>query len=43
MGRFDDAERYAQIALDTASPDDVEPQAAGRTAMAGVLAQPGRK
>ena len=41
MRRFDDAERYAQIALQTSSPDDVEPQGAGRKVMAGVLANRG--
>jgi tetratricopeptide (TPR) repeat protein len=43
MGRFDDAERFAQIALETSSPDDVDAQSAGRAVLARVLAKRGEQ
>ena len=42
MARFDDAERYAQVALETSTSDDFEAQSAGRAAMARVLAARGQ-
>jgi class 3 adenylate cyclase/tetratricopeptide (TPR) repeat protein len=41
LGRFEDAERYARITLDTAQPDDVESQAQGFSALARVRAAEG--
>jgi predicted ATPase/class 3 adenylate cyclase len=41
MGRFDEAERYARIALDTSPADDVESQSLGQSARGLVLAARG--
>jgi tetratricopeptide (TPR) repeat protein len=41
LGRFDDAERYARIALDTSQPDDVEAKAQGYSQLARVQAARG--
>jgi len=41
QGRIDDAERFARIALDSSSVDDVEAQAQGWAAMSRVLAARG--
>jgi tetratricopeptide (TPR) repeat protein len=42
LGRLDEAERYAQIALDTAAETDGESQALGRQTRARVLARRGQ-
>jgi class 3 adenylate cyclase/tetratricopeptide (TPR) repeat protein len=42
IGRWDDAERSANLCLSTSTPDDVESQAQGNSAMAQVLAARGR-
>ena len=41
MGRFDEAARYAHIALDTSSADDVESRSLGNSALGLVLAARG--
>ncbi|MGI8928828.1 MAG: ATP-binding protein [Candidatus Limnocylindrales bacterium] len=41
LGRFDEADRYALVARETATPDDVEAQARGLSASARVLAHRG--
>jgi tetratricopeptide (TPR) repeat protein len=42
LGRFDEAESYARIAIEAAAEDDLASQVQGRVAQARVLLAPGR-